>query len=75
MRVCAIVIMDAAPLIYFAAVKRLELLLAFSLPLWIPDEVWFEAAEKHRWIHGHEGLGEKALHAFAKKHARAAVLD
>lgn len=70
MRPCAIVIMDAAPLIYFAAVKQLELLLAFSLPLWIPDEVWFEAAQKHRWIHGREGIGEKALHAFAKKHAR-----
>jgi hypothetical protein len=74
MRPCALVIMDAAPLIYFAAVKRLDLLLAFSLPVWIPDEVWFEATEKHRWIHGKEGIGEKALKAFAKKHVRDAMV-
>lgn len=49
MRHCELVIMDAGPLIKLALANRLDLLLAFNLRVYIPDEVYFEAAEKFAW--------------------------
>lgn len=51
MRSCDLIIMDAGPLIKLALVDRLDLLLSFNLHVYIPDEVYFEAAEKYAWEH------------------------
>ena len=42
-------IMDAGPLIKLALADRLDLLLCFHRHVFIPDEVAFEAVEKHAW--------------------------
>ena len=43
--------MDAGPLIKLALADQLDLLLCFDLKVYIPDEVYFEAAEKYAWEH------------------------
>ena len=48
-RSCELIIMDAGPLIKLASIDQLEMLLAFDLLIYIPDEVYFEAAEKFAW--------------------------
>jgi hypothetical protein len=52
MRSCSLVIMDAGPLIKLALANQLDLLLCFNLKIYVPDEVYFEAVEKHAWEHG-----------------------
>lgn len=47
-----LIIMDAGPLIKLALADRLDLLLAFNSRVYIPDEVYFEAAEKDAWERG-----------------------
>ena len=47
-----LIIMDSGPLIKLALADRLDLLLAFNSGVYIPDEVYFEAAEKDAWEHG-----------------------
>ena len=61
MRNCDLIIMDAGPLIKLAVINRLDLLLALNLHVYIPDEVYFEAAEKFAWEHESEP-GPGALH-------------
>lgn len=51
MRACNLVVMDAGPLIKLAAANELDLLFSFGLPIFIPDEVYFEATEKYSWEH------------------------
>lgn len=51
MRSCALVIMDAGPLIKLAIADQLDLLLFFGTKIYIPDEVYFEAVEKYAWEH------------------------
>ena len=46
MRRCDLIVMDAGPLNMLAIADRLDLLLAVGLRVYIPDEVYFEAAEK-----------------------------
>ena len=46
MRRCDLIVMDAGPLNMLAIADRLDLLLAVGLLVYIPDEVYFEAAEK-----------------------------
>jgi hypothetical protein len=41
--------MDAGPLIKLALARELDLLLAFDIKVYIPDEVYFEAVEKQAW--------------------------
>ena len=60
MRSCDLIIMDAGPLIKLALIDRLDLLLAFNLHVYIPDEVYFEAAEKFAWENDTD-LGPGAL--------------
>jgi hypothetical protein len=70
-RHCAIVLMDATPLIYFGAVGELKLLLKLNLPLWIPDEVLFEATAKYEWKHGRPGIGAEAISKFVAVERKA----
>lgn len=48
---CDLVVMDAGPLSKLAVADRLDLLLRFNRQVHIPDEVEFEAVEKHAWEH------------------------
>jgi hypothetical protein len=67
MRSCDLIIMDAGPLIKLALIDRLDLLLAFNLHVYIPDEVYFEAAEKFAWEHkAKPGPGAMRLAAWVK---------
>ena len=52
MRSIDLIIMNAGPLIELALADRLDLLLAFNSRVFIPDEVYFEAAGKDAWEHG-----------------------
>lgn len=47
-RACDMVLMDSSPLIYLAKADCLHLLLKFEARVFIPDEVYFEAAG--RWL-------------------------
>ncbi len=47
-RTCDMVLMDSSPLIYLAKADCLHLLLKFGARIFIPDEVYFEAAG--RWL-------------------------
>jgi hypothetical protein len=53
LRACDMILMDSSPLIYLAKAGCLELLLHFSARVFVPDEVYFEAAG--RWF-GNEAL-------------------
>ncbi len=48
LRTCDMILMDSSPLIYLAKAGCLELLLHFSARIFVPDEVYFEAAG--RWF-------------------------
>lgn len=72
MRSCTLVIMDAGPLIKLALADQLDLLLCFDLRVYIPDEVYFEAAEKYAWEHESPPTADKLrLKAWVKAQARA----
>ena len=47
-RTCDMVLMDSSPLIYLAKADCLHLLLKFGARIFVPDEVYFEAAG--RWL-------------------------
>lgn len=61
MRACNLVVMDAGPLIKLAAANELDLLFSFGLPIFIPDEVYFEATEKYSWEHETSLTPDKVL--------------
>lgn len=72
MRSCTLVIMDAGPLIKLALADQLDLLLCFDLKVYIPDEVYFEAAEKYAWEHQLPPTADKLrLKAWVKAQGRA----
>lgn len=47
LRQCDMILMDSSPLIYLAKARRLDLLLKVSSRIYVPDEVYYEAAG--RW--------------------------
>jgi hypothetical protein len=47
LRQCDMILMDSSPLIYLAKAGRLDLLLKISRRIYVPDEVYYEAAG--RW--------------------------
>ena len=51
-RECAIIVMDSTPLIDLARIGQLDLFLAFDLPIFVADEVYYECIDKYRDIHG-----------------------
>lgn len=65
-RACGMILMDSSPLIYLAKADCLALLLHFNAVLFVPDEVYFEAAG--RWF------GPNATDAAATAPADAKVV-
>jgi hypothetical protein len=69
---CKLVIMDAAPLIKLAVIEQLDLLFSFGLRIHIPDEVLFEAIEKHAWMEDRPLTSDKLyLQAWVEKNKEA----
>lgn len=52
MRSCCMLLMDTTPIIYLAKIDRLDLLLNFDLPIFMPREVYFELTEKQVFEQG-----------------------
>lgn len=61
MRKCSILLMDAAPIIFLAKLGKLELLLEFHIPIFVPREVAFEACEKQAFLEQREQNEEELL--------------
>lgn len=68
-RECAIILMDSTPLIDLAQVGQLNLLLAFDLPIYIADEVYYECVQKYRDIHGSEPADSLAIKDWVAKNS------
>lgn len=69
MRKCCMLLMDSTPIIFLAKIGRLELLLEFNIPIYMPKEVEFEVTQKQSF-EGHRSQNEEELliNAFLRKH-------
>jgi hypothetical protein len=75
-RECAIILMDSTPLIDLAQVGQLDLLLAFDLPIYIADEVYYECVHKYRDLHGVDLPDSLIIKEWVKKNsARVSVKE
>jgi len=45
-----LIVLDAGPMNKLATINHLDLLLEFKT-IYVPDEIFFEAAEKASWLH------------------------
>jgi len=61
MRKCAMLLMDSTPLIFLAKIGRLELLLEFNLPIYLPQEVLFEVTEKQAFENNRKQNDEELM--------------
>ena len=52
MRSCCMLLMDTTPIIFLAKIDKLDLLLNFDLPIFMPREVYFELTEKRVFEQG-----------------------
>lgn len=71
MRQCCMLIMDATPIIFLAKLGKLDLLLEFKIPVFMPREVEFEIVEKQARKERRElNSEEKTIQAFLEKHKK-----
>lgn len=69
MRACSILLMDATPIIFLAKIGRLDLLCEFNIPVFMPEEVRFEATRKQSYEESRDQNDEELLiDAFINKH-------